>query len=149
MYLIFPVISRGHVFCFPCHSHSHSHSHSVFAMFILQLWTELEGKHCISLCLWLWQWQKNKIQNQSFSHLILGRTNLQMVGWNSTLRLYKDFVRFAYIYVAWHCSRNCIMLSKNYVGILLRCQTLKTFRLWPRSLKSERLKLQNIQKVPT
>ena len=29
--------------CFSCHSHSHSHS--AFAMFILYLWTELDGKH--------------------------------------------------------------------------------------------------------
>ena len=40
------ILRRGHVSYFSCHSHSLSHS--AFAMFILQLWTELEGKHCKS-----------------------------------------------------------------------------------------------------
>ena len=36
-------------------------SHSAFAMFIPQLWTELEGKHCwYALWLRLWQWQKTR-----------------------------------------------------------------------------------------
>ena len=41
-------LRRGHVAYFSCHSLSHSLSHSAYAMFILLLWTEVEGKHCKS-----------------------------------------------------------------------------------------------------
>ena len=46
-------LRRGHVFYFSFHNHRQSQSQSLcsaFVMFILQLWTELEGKH-ILICI--------------------------------------------------------------------------------------------------
>ena len=45
---IISVLRRGHVAYFSCLSLCLSLCHSAFAMFILKLWTELEGKHCKS-----------------------------------------------------------------------------------------------------